>query len=171
MGEFPMTISRRCVAVAESLLAAAGQAVAVNAQVISAPAPTSGEGVQTAVANVETGKEQGGFLPVSWPSVSLPQISMPKIGMPKWPTNADGSAVSPMAPIAAGASKVSAGARKAWEGAKEMFSFGSSEETSKSSTFAKPAAELSFWQRMTGKQAESEGPQTVAEFMSQPRIR
>ncbi|MCH7751813.1 MAG: hypothetical protein IH898_06620 [Planctomycetes bacterium] len=167
-----MTISRKCVAVAVSLLVAAGQAVVVDAQIINASVPTSSEGVQTAAGNAKTGEEQGGFLPVSWPSVSLPKvtmpkITMPKIPMPKWPTNADGSAVSPFAPITAGASKISAGTQKAWQGAKEMFGFGGKGEA------ARPAAspsEPSLWQRMIGREPEPSGPRTVAEFMAQPRV-
>jgi hypothetical protein len=166
-----MTISQKCVVFSLGLMVALGQLVAVDAQVIDASIPRSNEGVQTAVDNTETGEEKGGFLPVSWPSISLPKITMPKIPMPKWPTNADGSSVSPMAPISAGASKVSAGSRKAWQGAKEMFSFTSREEIPKPSTAAKASVKPSFWQRLTGKKPEPKGPQTVAEFMSQPRIR
>ncbi len=167
-----MTISRKCVVVAVSLLVAAGQAVVVDvqiteAQILNASVPTSSEGVQTAAGNAKTGEEQGGFLPVSWPSVSLPKVTMPIITMPKWPTNADGTAVSPFAPITAGASKISAGTRKVWEGAKEMFGYGDKSEA------AQPAAypsEPSFWQRMTGREPEPSGPRTVAEFMAQPRV-
>jgi hypothetical protein len=166
-----MTISQKCVAFSVGLLVVLGQSVGVDAQVINASTPTSDEGVQTAVGSTETGEEKDGFLPVSWPSISLPQITMPKISMPKWPTNADGTSASPMAPISAGASKVSAGSRKAWQGAKEMFSFASREETPKSSTAVKTSDKPSFWQRIIGKKPEPEGPQTVAEFMAQPRIR
>ena len=176
-----MTISRTCVAVAVSLLVAAGQAVVVDvqvadAQIINASLPTSSEGVQTAAGNAKTGEEQGGFLPVSWPSVSLPRITMPqftmpKITMPRWPTNADGSAVSPFAPITAGAGKISVGTQKAWEGAKEMFGFGSSSDSDGGA--AQPAAspsEPSLWQRMISREPEPAGPRTVAEFMAQPRV-
>ncbi len=177
-----MTILRTCVAVAVSLLVAAGQAVVVDvqvadAQIINASLPTSSEGVQTAAGNAKTGEEQGEFLPVSWPSVSLPritmpqftmpQITMPQITMPKWPTNADGSAVSPFAPITAGASKISAGTRKVWEGAKEMIGFGSRSEAAQ---LAASPSEPSFWQRMTGREPEPTGPRTIAEFMAQPRV-
>lgn len=182
MGESPMTISRRCVAVAASLLVVAGQAIVVdvqnvNAQILNASVPTSSGGVQTAVGNAEPGKEKGGFLPVSWPSISLPTITMPQIPMPqmsmptitwpKWPTNADGSAVSPFAPITAGMSKISAGTQKAWEGAKEMFGYGANAEEEQP---AASSSEPSFWQRMMGKQSEPSGPRTVAEFMAQPRV-
>ena len=172
-----MAISRKCVAVAVSLLVAAGQAVVVDvqiteAQILNASVPTSSEGVQTAAGNPNTEEEQGGFLPVSWPSVSLPQVSMPKMTMPKipmptWPTNADGSAVSPLAPITFGASKISAGTQKAWEGAKEMFGYGGNGEA------ARPAAspsEPSLWKRLIGREPEPSGPRTVAEFMAQPRV-
>ena len=176
-----MTISRKCVAVVVSLLVAASQAVVVDvqiteAQILNASVPTSSEGVQTAAGNPNTVEEQGGFLPVSWPSVSLPQVSMPKMTMPKipmptWPTNADGSAVSPFAPITAGASKISAGTRKAWEGAKEMFGFSSSfDSDGRATQLAAYPSEPSFWQRMTGREPEPTGPRTIAEFMAQPRV-
>ena len=170
-----MTISQKCVVLTVGLIFTVGQTTVADAQVVNASSQSAGEGVQTMAVDAESGEEQGGFLPVSWQSVSLPKVpmpklSMPKIALPKWPTNTDGSAVSPMAPIAAGASKVSEGTKKAWEGTKEMFSFGTSEETQQGGLPAKPSAKPSFWQRMIGSEPEPEGPQTVAEFMSQPRV-
>lgn len=172
-----MAISRKCVAVAVSLLVAAGQAVVVDvqiteAQILNASVPTSNEGVQTAAGNAKTGEEQGGFLPVSWPSVSLPKVPMPKMAMPKipmptWPTNADGSAVSAFTPITVGASKISAGTQKVWQGTKEMFGFGGKSEAARPAAYS---SEPSFWQRMTGREPEPSGPRTVAEFMAQPRV-
>ena len=162
-----MTISRKCVAVAVSFLVATGQAVVVDAQIINASVPTSSKGVQTAAGDAKTKEEQGGFLPVSWPSVSLPKVTMPKITMPTWPTNADGSAVSPFAPITVGASKISAGTQKVWQGTKEMFGFGGKSEAARPAAFP---SEPSLWQRMIGREPEPSGPRTVAEFMAQPRV-
>jgi len=170
-----MTISQRIVALTVCLLFAVGQTTFADGQVINASSPAAAEGIQTMAGNAESGEEQGGFLPVSWQSVSLPKVpmpkfSMPKITLPKWPTNSDGSAVSPMAPIAAGANKVSEGTKKVWEGTKEMFSFGSGEVNQQGTLPAKPPAKPSLWQRMMGSEPEPQGPQTVAEFMSQPRV-
>ena len=165
-----MTILQKFVVFSLSLLVVAGQAAYVDGQIINASSSTNEGGVQTAVGSSEMGEEKGGFLPVSWPSITLPKVTMPKVNMPKWPTNPDGSAVSPFAPISAGATKVSEGTKKAWEGAKEMFSFGGSSETTRRVAPTNSTAEPTFWQRMIGKQPEPEGPQTVAEFMSQPRV-
>ena len=146
-----------------------------RARSINSSLPTSIEGVQTAAGNAESGEEQGGILPVSWPSVSLPKITMPrvtmpKVTMPKWPTNADGSAVSPFAPITAGASKISAGTQKVWEGTKEMLGFGSKSEGAQPAVSAASPSEPSLWQRMIDRKPEPDGPQTVAEWMAQPRV-
>ena len=47
----------------------------------------------------------------------MPKITMPKIEMPKMPAD-------PLAPVKASARKVSDGTKKAWEGTKELFTFG-----------------------------------------------
>jgi hypothetical protein len=165
-----MTISQGCVVVSLGLLVALNQTVVVDAQVFNASLPTTDGGVQTAEVSEQPGEEKSGFLPVSWPSVSLPKVSMPKIKMPKWPTNTDGSAVSPFTPISAGASKLSAGTRKAWAGTMGFFSFDKDEEAQLPSAASSSSTEPSFWERMTGKTPQPEGPQTVAEFMTQPRV-
>ena len=101
--------------------------------------------------------------PFSWmvPKVTLPKISMPKIEMPKMPTNA-------FAPVKASAQKVKDGARKAWEGTKEILTFGrgSGEPSARVASRQQP----SMMQRMFGSGESTESqPQTMAEFISQPR--
>jgi len=169
-----MTISRMVQVVAVCLLVSA-PALVVEAQILNASMPSSTEGVHQAVGSTEAESEHSRFLPVSWPSIPLPTITMPKLTMPKvsmptWPTHPDGTYYSPFAPITAGASKISAGTKKVWEGTKEMFGFGASEETTQPSLPAAANAQPSFWQRMTGQEPEPTGPQTVAEWMSQPRL-
>jgi hypothetical protein len=169
-----MTISRTLLVVAICLLVCAQTAV-VEAQILNASMPNSTEGVQPAVASAETESEDDGFMPASWPSIPLPTITMPKLtmpklSMPKWPTHPDGTYYSPWTPITAGASKISAGTKKVWEGTKEMFSFGAKDEVSQPRLPAAAQAQPSFWQRMTGHEPEPTGPQTVAEWMSQPRL-
>lgn len=107
---------------------------------------------------------------VTMPKITMPKLSMPKLALPKWPTNSDGIAASPFAPISAGANKVTEGTKKAWEGTKEMFSFGGDDAAPKTRAPGQPQAEPSLWQRLTGKQPEPTGPQTVGEWMSQPRL-
>ena len=99
----------------------------------------------------------------AWPSIPLPKITMPKISMP------DMSAIT--APIKSGYSKVATGTKNAWEGTKEMFTFG------KGDSAAQPAARTSsqqkqgFWGKMfSSEPAKPDGPQTVGEWMSQPRL-
>lgn len=169
-----MTISRRYLAIVTCLVFAA-QATVVAAQVGNSPLPSSTDGVQPAVGNAEAGAEDAGILPASWPTIPMPTITMPKLSMPKvswpkWPTNADGIAVSPFAPISAGASKVSAGTKKAWEGTKEIFGFGTHEEMTQPHPPTAAQQQPSFWQRLTRQEPQPTGPQTVAEWMSQPRL-
>ena len=110
--------------------------------------------------------------PFGWlqmPKVTMPKLTMPKIEMPKMPAD-------PLAPFKAGARKVGEGTKKAWEGTKEIFTFGGEEKKSAdagSTRFAPHAKpeQPSLWKRLTtSAPAEPEGPQTVAEFMAQPRL-
>ncbi len=97
-----------------------------------------------------------------WPSIPLPKISMPKIWMPDF---------SPITrPVKSGYNKVTSGTKRAWEGTKEMFTFGGSESketVSKQSSQQQPG----FWSRMFASEPEQpSGPQTVGEWMAQPRL-
>lgn len=100
----------------------------------------------------------------SWPSIPLPQITMPQISMP------DMSMIT--TPVKSGYSKVASGTKKMWEGTKEMFTFGrdnSAAQTARRTTQSEPG----FWERLTSPASEKkkkDGPQTVGEWMAQPRI-
>jgi hypothetical protein len=88
---------------------------------------------------------------------------MPKVSFPKMPAD-------PFAPVKTSARKVSDGAKKAWEGTKEIFTFGNSKEQPAARTASAKEAP-SMWQRMFGgKKEEPEGPRTVAEWMAQKRV-
>ena len=98
-----------------------------------------------------------------WGWLQVPKVTMPKISMPKMPANA-------FAPVKASAKKVGDGTKKAWEGTKEIFTFGGKADQPAAAAAAAPKEPL--WKRMFGgeEKKEPEGPQTVAEWMSQPRL-
>jgi hypothetical protein len=101
----------------------------------------------------------------AWGWLKMPKITMPKIEMPKMPAD-------PLAPIKTSARKVGDGTKKAWEGTKELFTFGQ-----KKSAATQPTEQLSsnpeqpsVWKRMFGGgEPEPQGPQTVADWMAQER--
>ena len=97
-----------------------------------------------------------------WGWLKMPTITMPKINMPKMPAD-------PLAPIKSSAKKVSDGGKKAWEGTKEIFRGGKSEQPA---ARVASANQPSFWDRITGKEEPKapEGPATVTEWMKQPRV-
>ena len=102
-----------------------------------------------------------------WPSLPLPKISMPKIPMPKI-AMPDFSPIT--SPIKSGFGKVSSGTKNAWEGTKEMFTFGNGETHQTEAPPAKPTKQ-GFWGRLFSPEPEKpDGPQTVAEWMAQPRV-
>ena len=94
----------------------------------------------------------------------MPKVTMPKISMPKMPAD-------PLAPVKTSAKKVGEGTKKAWEGTKEIFTFGGAKSAKPAAGAAAPK-EPSVWKRMFGGEVkkEPEGPQTVAEWMAQPRL-
>lgn len=95
----------------------------------------------------------------SWPSIPLPKITMPKVSMP------DMSVVT--TPVKAGYSKVAEGSKKAWEGTKEIFTFGNGN----SAPAARSQPKESIWKRMFSSEPDKkDGPQTVGEWMAQPRL-
>lgn len=127
-----------------------------EAQIIPAQ-PTVGT-VQQAVAGAESAEAKEDVKWVSWPKVTMPKVTMPKLRVPDM-----GKLFSP---VSSGFEKVTAGSKKAWEGTKEMFSFASKDEVP-----SKPyEPRQSLWQKLTTKNSEPTGPQTVGEFMSQPRL-
>jgi hypothetical protein len=99
-----------------------------------------------------------------WGWLQMPKVTMPKITMPKMPADA-------FAPVKASAKKVGDGTKKAWEGTKEIFTLGGKAEKPAAGAPA-AAPKEPFWKRMFGgeEKKEPEGPQTVAEWMSQPRL-
>jgi hypothetical protein len=101
-----------------------------------------------------------------WGWLRLPTITMPKINMPKMPAD-------PCAPVKTSARKVSDGAKKAWEGTKEIFTLGGGKVEQPTARVASAGESPSMWQRMFGgakKPPQPQGPRTVADWMAQPRV-
>ena len=143
------------------------QSAPVDAQILPALPPSPANGVQQAGGDVTAGQSTVEVEQTSWPKITMPKITMPKITTPK-ATMPDFSKM--MSPVNAGYQKVTAGSKKAWEGTKEMFPFG---ESSNPSTNTPPTTTLpkqSFLQKLIGRSPEPAAPQTVGEWMSQPRI-
>ncbi len=150
-----------------------------TAQLLDSPskggAAKSG-GVVTAQVSEKALAEPSGVKQTNWYTLPMPKITMPKIEMPRFSmpsfgaSGGESSADKPsmFAPLTAGAHKVSDGSKKAWEGAKDMFSFGRGHSDQKA---PKPASNKgpSLWERMFTPK-EPEGPRTVAEWMAQPRL-
>jgi hypothetical protein len=101
----------------------------------------------------------------AWGWVKKPSFTMPKISFPKMPSD-------PLAPIKTSARKVGDGTKKAWEGTKEMFSFGGQNKDEPAARVASAGEAPSVWQRMFGAAEEKppEGPATVGEWMNQRRV-
>jgi hypothetical protein len=100
-----------------------------------------------------------------WGWIKRPSFSMPKVSFPKMPAD-------PLAPIKTSARKVGDGAKKAWEGTKEIFTLGGSKKNDEPASRVASAGEApSVWDRMFGgADKKNEGPATVGEWMSQPRV-
>ena len=118
-----------------------------------------------------SGVKQTNWYTLPMPKITMPKIEIPRFGMPSFgASGGESSADKPsmFAPLTAGAHKISDGSRKAWAGAKEMFSFGRGHSDPQAPT---PAAKKgpSLWARMFTPK-EPEGPKTVAEWMAQPRL-
>lgn len=151
-----MKINRLLVLFAVGLLIASHEATPSRA----AESPAGG------AASDITPTEEPAAGPWGW--LKMPTITMPKITMPKMPAD-------PLAPIKTSARKVGDGTKKAWEGTKEIFTFGgskSAEPAGPAERVASKGESPSLWSRMFGeKQAEpAEGPATVGEWMSQSRV-
>ena len=135
---------------------------------------TEAEQAPTAVQQAGTTEGDLGVVKqTSWPSIPLPKLTMPQITLPRlWPSEEDDRPAL-LSPFVAGATKISEGTKKAWEGAKEIFSVGNGKTAASSPA---PAAEPkpSIWKRLIGRAPEKEtandGPKTVGEFMSQKRL-
>jgi hypothetical protein len=131
---------------------------AIVVVVVAASAASYGQSTDEAMTSQGAAAE--GESPWSW--LKMPKVTMPRIEMPKLPED-------PLAPVKASAKKVGNGAKKAWEGTRELFTFGGS--TSDEPRVASRGEAPSMWQRMFGaKEKPPEGPQTITEWMSQPRV-
>jgi hypothetical protein len=148
------------VAIGFSFLVA--QATLAEAQILPSLAPPPTGGVQQAGGAVAAGEASGAVKQTAWPKITMPKVTMPKVTMP------DLSKV--LSPVSVGFEKVSTGSKKAWEGTKEMFSFGKTNNPAPVSTTRTTQPQQSIWNRLTGRAPEPVAPQTVGEWMSQPRL-
>jgi len=99
-----------------------------------------------------------------WGWLKMPKVTMPKIEMPKMPAD-------PFAPVKTSAKKVGDGAKKAWEGTKELFTFGGNKGEQPTARVASNGEAPTMMERMFGgKEKQPEGPATITEWMSQPRV-
>jgi hypothetical protein len=150
-----MKVERLLVSAAVLLMAAGAEAAAAD--------PSPNTPTKSAVSSDITPTEAPAQSPWGW--LKTPSITMPKLSFPKMPAD-------PLAPVKNSAHKVSDGAKKAWEGTKEMFTFGGSKTADAPAARTANAQDApSLWQRMFGpKQEEKQpGPKSVAEWMQQPR--
>lgn len=131
----------------------------------TAAAPLSGSEATMPTSTSEDEASSGGWGWIPLPKITWPRVPMPKIEVPKMPE-------STFAPVRASAKKISGGAKKAWEGTKELFSFATVDATKDASqTRVASRPEPSFWQRLKGGEPEPEGPSTIGEFMAGERPR
>lgn len=137
----------------------------VGAQVFDPPTAKSNVGVQQAGGPASM-PQSGAVEQTGWgipmPKITMPKITMPKITMP--------SMATVTGPFKSGFGKVSLGTRKAWEGTKEMFSFGKNRTTSTTRPATNSQQQPSFWHRLLAREPEPQVPQTVGEFMRQSRL-
>jgi len=143
------------------------------AQIINAPNPSSGNTVTQATGDFDNTELSGGVKQTAWPSIPWPTITMPKITMPKlpplWPSDSNSDSPALLQPFVVGYSKVTAGGKKAWEGTKDLFSVFQSKAALKTTTQNSSKPKTSIWQRLTTRKQKPQTPQTVGEFMRQPR--
>ena len=172
-----MTISKFCLALIACPVLALLLVAESPAQVLSPDAVATSpvdSGVVGTDKTAQAAESDGFWSAIKMPKVTMPKISMPKVSFPSWPKDENGIAKSPFQPITAGmksgVSKISSGTKKAWEGTKELFTFGGDEKASAAASSQQPSERVSVWDRIRGKEPEPAGPQTVAEWMSQPRI-
>ncbi|HYO24630.1 MAG TPA: hypothetical protein VEQ85_06730 [Lacipirellulaceae bacterium] len=125
------------------------------------PALAMGQSTGVPAVGTTTSSEDASQPASPWGWLQMPKFTMPKVTMPKLPAD-------PLAPVKASARKVSEGTKRAWEGTKELFTFGGGK---KDEPVARVASreEPSMLQKMFGAEPE-QPPQTVADFMAQPRV-
>lgn len=141
------------------LLSWTNMTVAQTFNSLPAPSQTTVQPAGGAAAGAAGEVQQTGW-GIPMPKITMPKITMPKIEMPKMDTVTG--------PFKSGFSKMSAGSKKAIEGAKEMLSFG--RKQSPQAVGRTPQKKPSLWQKLTARKSEPQVPQTVGEFMSQPRL-
>jgi hypothetical protein len=148
--------------VARLLVSTAFLLVIANSKVLAAEPAGTTPAKSSAAGSDITPTEAPAQSPWGW--LKTPSFTMPKLSFPKMPSD-------PLAPVKTSAHKVSDGAKKAWEGTKEMFTFGGSKTADAPAARTASAQEApSLWQRMFGpKQEQKQGPTSVAEWMQQPR--
>jgi len=141
------------------------------AQIIDAPTTSP---VTQATGNFDDAELAGGVKQVAWPKITLPKLTMPTITLPKlpplWPSDSNRDSPALLSPFVDGYAKVSAGTKKAWEGTKDLFSVFQRKSTSTPAMRSASKPKASIWQRLTTRKQESKVPQTVGEFMKQPRL-
>ena len=140
------------------------QAITAEAQVFNAPNPQPNAAVQP--AGGAAAPQAGAVEQTGW-GIPMPKITMPKITMPKVTMPSMGAVTGP---FKSGFGKIKDGSKKAMEGAKEMLSFGKPKTTTTTYNRAAEPKKPSIWQKLIAKPAEPQVPQTVGEFMSQPRL-
>ncbi|MCG8451324.1 MAG: hypothetical protein MI725_17300 [Pirellulales bacterium] len=152
------------------------QAQRAEAQILPARPPQQTGAVQHAGGSAAA-EQTGGVRQTGWPKITMPKITMPKITMPKitmpkitMPKVTMPSMSTMFAPVSSGYKKVSAGTQKAWQGVKEIFSFDSGKQTRTTIQPRTTQPKQSFWQKLVTHSAEPAAPQTVGEWMSQPRL-
>ena len=137
-----------------------------QAQIFEAPTPQPNALVQQAGGQVAA-SQPGQVKQTAWSGIPMPKFTMPKMTMPKlaMPTMQMPSMESVVGPVKSSFSKVTAGTKKAWEGTREIFTFGQNKSVAASAQ-KKP----SMWRRLLTPAPKPDGPQTVAEWMAQPRL-
>ena len=113
-----MTFARFCLTTTLGVCVAVTSTHMVQGQILGTETESAGAEVQQAGGPTEDLSE---ISQTSWPSIPLPKLTMPQITMPRlWPSEEDDRPAL-LAPFVAGASKVSEGSKKAWEGGKRHF--------------------------------------------------
>ncbi len=141
----------------------AAQSLVTYGQVFSPITPQPTAAVQQAGGT--TAPSSGAVEQTAWSGIPLPKITMPKLTMPKV-TMPNMESVT--GPVKSGFGKVTSGTKKAWEGTKEMLSFGKGSSATSARTSGQ--TQPSFWRRLLVRESKPQVPQTVGEFMSQPRL-
>ncbi len=138
----------------------------LHAQVFSPPTAPPGVGVQQAGGADSVGAA-GAVKQTAW-GIPMPTLTMPKLSMPQMAMPNLGAVTGP---FKSSLSKVTSGSQKAWEGTKEIFSFGK-KKSAASARRQSGGQQPSFWQRLLVRESQqTSAPRTVGEFMRQPKAK